>query len=285
MLKSTPRRAAIFGGAAAVFAILAGGCAPPPPPLIPVTIYDSNPSPLPGNVSSQGFECCQVAEFGDQVAFAAATPRHLQQATVTMSSWATKASWPTIGDAVGFDHPLTLNIYSVGPIVAGNPTLGTLLGSFPKLVHVPYRKAADPINCATTPAHPERNGTQWTADGGVTCFNGQAFQVTFDLSGLGVAVPDQIVWGVAYNTSEFGVTPLRPSAPAGGPYDSLNVGAEGAGASVGTDVNGDVAWLSGGNYPYCDGGAGNTGALRPDVGCAPGAGWTGYTPEISFTAL
>ena len=48
---------------------LAAACITPVPPTppTPVVIYNSNISPLPGNVSSQGFQCCQVAEFGDQI--------------------------------------------------------------------------------------------------------------------------------------------------------------------------------------------------------------------------
>ena len=35
-----------------------------------VAVYNNIPSPLPGNVPSQGFQCCQAAEVGDHVSLA-----------------------------------------------------------------------------------------------------------------------------------------------------------------------------------------------------------------------
>ena len=33
-------------------------------------IYDSIPSPLPANLPSEGYQCCQMSEFGDEIQFA-----------------------------------------------------------------------------------------------------------------------------------------------------------------------------------------------------------------------
>ena len=51
---------------------------------MPVKIYDSNPSPLPGNVASIGFSATSTSELGDEVTLAG-TARKLTSATVTMS--------------------------------------------------------------------------------------------------------------------------------------------------------------------------------------------------------
>ena len=260
----------MVGGAIIALAACSGGAGYGyvPPPTV---IYNSNPSPVPGNVVSQGFECCQVSEFGDQITFEPGTPRGLQQATVTMSDWAKKADWPSVGDAVGFDQALTLKIYAVNP----GPTLGAVLASTTQTFHIPWRPAADPTNCPSNPT--KFQSTPGAAD--TNCFNGLATQVSFDLSSLNVTAPDQVVWGVSYNTNTHGYAPT--GVP--GPYDSLNVGAEGTGATTGTDTNPAVAWLAGGSYPFCDGIA-SPSALRPDTGCPVGSDWTGYTPEIMFTA-
>jgi hypothetical protein len=58
-----------------------------------------------------------------------------------------------------------------------------------------------------------------------TCYNGFAFKIVFDLSG--VVVPNDVIWGVAYNTTSAGYAPIGPAAcfatPQGCIYDSLNV--------------------------------------------------------------
>ena len=276
-LKIGSRSRGLIVAAAAVMG-LAAACSPPPtPPPTPVVVYNSNLSPLPGNVSSQGYECCQVNEFGDQIQLAGSA-RILQKATVTMSNWALHSGANlAFGDATGWDQLLTLKLYAVGPNdLAGNPTLGATLATISQSFHIPWRPAADPVNCPSNPS--KFQSTPGAAD--TNCFNGLATQVTFDLSAFNLTAPTNLVWGVSYNTSTNGYTPI--GVP--GPYDSLNVGAEGFGATVGTDVNQGVAWLAGGNYPYCDGGAGGH-TFRPDVGCAVGSDWTGYTPEINITAI
>ena len=262
--------AAILLGFAAACAPSGGGYAP-----TPVVIYNSNPSPLPGNVVSQGFQCCEVDEVGDQIAFAPGTPRNLQSATVTMSDWAIRSDYPGVGDATGWDHPLTLSVYAVGPNdLAGNPTKGSTLATTTQVVHIPWRPEADPINCPINPT--KFQSTPGAPD--TNCFNGLAFQVTFDLSVFNLTAPSQVVWGLAHNTQTRGYNPIGTP----GPYNSLNVGVDGT-ASVGTQVNPAAAWISGGTYPYCDASLG-TGVLRPDVNCGAN-NWAGYAPQIRFTAL
>jgi len=272
-------------GAVALMALAAacttGGSGSPAP--TPVKIYESNLSPLPGNVSSQGFQCCQTSEFGDQIQFAG-TARNLQSATVTMSNWAIHSTLAnqSFGDAVGWDQQLTLNIYAVGANDGlGNPTKGAPLGTRTQTFHIPWRPEPDPTNCPTktSPGYEYKfQAAPGPADS--SCFNGLANQVTFDLSALHLTAPSQVVWGVAYNTQSYGLAPTGQD----GPYNSLNVGAQGSGATVGTDVDVASAWIQTAFNPFmCDNGAGGTNVFRPDV-CAPGSDWTGLTPEISFMA-
>jgi hypothetical protein len=234
-------------------------------------IYNSNPAAGTLHTPSEGFECCEVRQFGDQVQFAG-TARKLTSATVTMVVWSLHSAYPTFGDSTGFDQRLTLNLFDVGPNEgSGNPTLGSSIATVPAVFHLPWQPENDP-NCTDPTAFQSVPGPVDTH-----CVHGLVHQVTFDLSSLHITAPSQLVWGIAYNTSTYGRAPIGVT----GPYDSLNVGAFGNGASVGTDVQPGVAWLSGGTYPYCDGGAGGTWTMRPDEGCNQ---WAGYTPEISFSA-
>src|SRR6185295_20287309 len=96
-------------------------------PAFSQAIYNNIPNPLPGNLSSWGFEATGTSEFGDRVTFAAATPRNLTTVTVTMSSWGCQTgTWNGSNCATTpgatFSHPITLNIYNVGPL----NTVGTL---------------------------------------------------------------------------------------------------------------------------------------------------------------
>jgi hypothetical protein len=87
----------------------------------------------------------------------------------------------------------------------------------------------------------------------VYAFNGIAFNATFDMSSLGVMLPNNVIIGVAYNTADYGAAPI--GVP--GPYNSLNVGVPtGQTASVGTDDNPDnVFWNTSFAGFYSDGGA------------------------------
>ena len=281
MGRSVGARAAAFAvmallvGAGSACATGGGGHSSTSP--TPVKVYDSNLSPLPGNVHSQGFECCEVNEFGDEVQLAG-TARKLRSATVTMSIWSLLSDYQSYGyhDPSGWDQALTLNLYNVS---ADNTQIGTKIKSVQTVVHLPWR--------------PETGGcvdaTAWKAGDGV-CYHGLAHEVTFDLSHQNITVPNKFVWTISFNTSSYGANPIG----AHGPYDSLNVGAQGNGATTGTDVQPDKAWLSSPanapdlGYPFCDHGAAGV-SLRPDGFCLFGpdqeSHWTGWTPEISFSAV
>ncbi len=51
-------------------------------------IYNSIPSPLPGNVASYGMEAYSMSQFGAQVTFAPESGQKNPYVTVLMSSWA-----------------------------------------------------------------------------------------------------------------------------------------------------------------------------------------------------
>jgi hypothetical protein len=184
-------------------------------------VYDSLLSPLPANVASVGFQATSTSEFGDYIHLSSGSNRLLQTITVTMSDWAKHSEYPSLPD-VGFDHPITVNIYSV---VKGSPnTVGSLIASKTQTFTIPWRPEADPT-CATP--------SKWRALDGI-CYNGFAFNITFDLSSLLVTLPDDVIVAFAYNTNTYGYAPLN----ANGPYESLNVGVEGA-AVVGSDDSTD----------------------------------------------
>lgn len=225
-------------------------------------VYNAIPNPLPPNVPSVGFEATSTSEFGDYVHLAGGD-RRLNTVTVTMSDWALQSDYPGVGTSAGWTHPITLNVYSV----AAGPAVGSLLATVTQTIAIPWRPAADP----TCPG-----GTAWRADDG-HCYNGLAFNASFDMSGLGVVLPSDIIVGVAYNTADYGATPLH--AP--GPYNSLNVGVPtGQTASVGSDDNADnVFWNTSYAPFYTDGGTGGVGIFRQDTG------WTPYgTVAFQITA-
>ncbi|HVA85495.1 MAG TPA: right-handed parallel beta-helix repeat-containing protein [Candidatus Saccharimonadales bacterium] len=233
-------------------------------------IFDNTAAVLPPNLPSVGYEATSTSEWGTEVQFGGAQ-RLLTKVVVTMSDWALNSTYPTM-PASGWTHPITLNLYQVG-----SPTPGALIKSVTQTFTIPWRPAT-PV-CATDP-------TAYVASDG-NCYHGLAFNITFDLAGT--IVPDQLIVGIAYNTSDYGVTPLRATAPSGGPYDSLNVA-----TYPGTGDGTVPTQPSVGSFPfplgsylnstwtgaYGDGGAGGTGTFRFDP-----SSWGGYQPAVQFSAL
>jgi len=238
-------------------------------------IYNVIPDPLAGNYPSQPFQAQQASQVGDRVAFTG-LGRNLTTVTVTMSSWACETGHHSTGCTTNpgatFTHPITLNIYSVGP---GN-TVGALLATTTQTQTIPYRPSSDFANCG---------GTQWF--NGTSCFNGLASNVTFNFASQNIVLPNQVIVGVAYNTSNYGASPIGPqpcsSTVEGCPYDSLNValvnpaltqtaGVNPAPADAYFDTE-TAAW-------YCDGGAGGVSTFRLDAGC-----WTGFKPSLKINAV
>lgn len=219
-------------------------------------IYSDLPAVLPGNLPSLGYQATSTSEFGDHVQFAAG-PRRLDTATVTMSNWALASTYAS--NTAGYYHDLTLNIYQY----SGTAVAGPLLASVTQNTFVPWRPEADP----TCPG-----GTAWR-DASGTCYNGLAFNVQFDFAALGLDLPDDIVFGLAYNTQSYGVNPIG----ADGPYNSLNFGLVSGPPSVGTDVDSDAVFWNTSYQPFLT--TGIAGVFGTDTA------WSGYVPAISFDAI
>ncbi len=222
------------------------------------TVYNNIPSTLDPNYVSQGFEATSTYELGDRVGLAG-TDRLLSSATVTMSDWAIHSDYTGIGDATGFDHALTMNIYAAGP----GDSVGALLGTKTQTFHMLWRPENNP-----------GDNSYWVGPDN-NHYHGIAFNCTFDLSTLGLTVPNTIIYGLAYNTADYGANPTHAS----GPYNSLNY-ALGGTTTVGTDVDPDEAYLnSTWAGAYTDNGAGGLGTFRRDTG------WTGFAPMVQFNAV
>lgn len=240
-------------------------------------IYNNIPKPLPGNLVSVAFEATGTSEFGDRVHFAG-TARSLTTVTVTMSSWGCGAGHWYSGDCVTatgatFSHPITLNIYKVGP---GNAP-GSVIGTITKTFAIPLRPSADNIHCTGA------NAGKWYSASENHCYNGKATNITFNLKSLHLVLPNEVIFGVAYNTSHYGYTPIGQgpacyTSSAGCGYDSLNVGVADPAVynTVGSNPAPDDA------YQYTISDSCSNGPIIPfglDAGC-----WTGYKPAIRFNA-
>lgn len=206
-------------------------------------VFNNLPSPLPPNVPSRGYQCCQTAELGDRITLEADTPRTAGFATVLMSSWSLNSSYPSLPPS-GYRHPITLSIYRNDAEAASHTPWKQVTQEFT----IPWRPEADPT-CA--------GGTAWRAANG-SCYNGFAFTIVFDLRPLGITLPDEFIYGVAYNTNTWGYDPI--GVP--GPYESLNVGLVTDSPTVGTDVAGVVFWNTLNPAYYSDNGAGGVGIFR-----------------------
>jgi hypothetical protein len=236
--------------------------------VTPGAVYDATPNPLPPNVASLGFQATSTSEFGDEVHLATAN-QVLNTITVTMSNWALFSEYALDAryntNTATWAHPITVNVYSTHLGANGAPD--TRLATITQNVVIPWRPAADP----TCP----NGGTAWRAGDG-NCYNGIAFNATFDLSSLDVTLPSDVIVGIAYNTQSYGATPMV----VGGPYNSLNVGIPtNQAVTVGSDADTDAVFWNTSHGPfYSDGGPGGT--FREDDNWTPNG-----TVAIQITAL
>jgi hypothetical protein len=263
----------------------------------PDVLYKSTVTPLPGNLPSQAFEATQTSEFGNRVRMTKnASP--LSKVTVTMSSWGCQAgTWhgptdlpPTAACATTpgatFNQPITLNLYHAP--ATGTIVPGSLILSVTKTFSIPYRPSADLVNCTGAQLG------EWFD--GSTCFNGKAHNILFSLSTLRIALPQDFVFGIAYNTSDYGTTPQRPqpcnATAQGCPYDSLNVALSQDPTDVtkGSDPDtGKVFMNAAAGADYCDNGTAGSGFFRLDSPNVPSC-WSVngdsaapfYVPAVQF---
>jgi hypothetical protein len=221
------------------------------------TLYSDLPATLPPNLPSLGFEATSAAEFGGMAGFAGGSPLAIDTVTVAMSDWTYESQWEALGTSAGYSIPLTLNLYDVG---AGN-TVGALIATETVDAFIPWRPEPDPAACG---------GTAYQASNG-TCYNGSLSTVTFTFAGLDV--PQQIIYGLSFNTTDHGYSPTGVA----GPYDSLNFALASTGALVGSDpLPGTAYWNTTNASDYADGGAAGVGVFRQDQN------WSPYTGAIEF---
>ena len=260
----SPYRRVVAASAAAVLGLLSLGIASPANAavLASTVVFDASVTPLPGNVPSLGFQANQTAEFGDAIHLSG-TNRMLQSATVTMSDWALASTYGST--SATWTHPITFNVYTVD---AAGQTLGTPIGSVTQTFEIPWRPEADPTHCGGVGA------TAWYSSTDAKCYNGLAFNITFDLRSI-PTVPNDIVYGIAYNTNTWGASPI--GLP--GPYESLNVGLNNNATVTVGDIEPDaVFWNTSTAGNYTDLGTGGVGTFRRDTN------WTPYRPAVTLTA-
>ncbi len=228
-------------------------------------VYTTITAPPPLTAPSLGYQANQTAEFGDLIQFAG-TNRSLTSVTVLLDDWAFQADWPGVGTAAGWTFPITINLYQVN--TAGpTPEPGALIATLTQTFTIPWRP--------TTPAY---------------AATGLPFTITFNFAGI--TLPNQIIYGVAFNTETWGYHPI--GAP--GPYESLNFALSAVPPFIGTNPLPDTAyWNTATASNYADGGAAGVGIFRQDQGWAPysgavtfnadpaaGMGGTGY--QVSYAA-
>lgn len=242
-----------------------------------VVVYQSIPSPQPGNVPSEGPEAYAFKELGSQITLAG-TARQSPTVTVLLSSWGCQTgSWNlhTCATTPGatFTVPITVRLYNVGP----SNTVGAAIGTpLTQTFSVPYRPSADNVHCTGPDLGKWFNGT--------ACFNGIASPISFDLSG--VTLPTNVIVSFSYNSTHYGYAPIGESASCysssgGCAYDSLNLGFSQVPATVGSNPlpNGMYQNSSIGGE-YCDNGAGGTSIFRKDDGC-----WAPYQLAVKVEAV
>jgi hypothetical protein len=214
------------------------------------SVYNSTvPNGPAANVPSIGPEAYAFNQLGNGVTFAGAA-RNLTSVTVGLSSWACYSGAWYSGDCstpsgATFPQAITFNLY--------NATGTTVLASSTQTFSIPYRPSASP-KCGDG---------RWYSPGLKTCFNGFYNEVTFNFSG--VTLPNQIVYGITYNTRDFGPSPTGVA----GPSDSLNIALvnEPSDVTAGTDTAPGTLWEEHSGSPF-----------------ASTTEWTPYVPAVQFKA-
>lgn len=238
----------------------------------PAVIFDNTASVLPGNLPSYGPEAYAFNEWGPGVTFDG-TARKLSTATVTLSSWACETgAWETDncastpGDT--FSVPITFNVYQV----TGSNTVGALITTKTQTFAIPYRPSAD-ASCLGADVG------KWKYLG--TCFNGKAVNITFTFAGE--ALPNTAIFGITFETRDYGYSPLGTS----GPTNSLNIATyPGTGTVTAPSVG---TWLPDGQSTYLSTGpaGGPAGAFSGPVTHMPTGPldtFGGYMPAIQVVA-
>ncbi|MFF3574899.1 hypothetical protein [Nocardia jiangxiensis] len=178
--------------------------------------------------ATRAFNGNSTNEFGRGVGLAG-NARGLVSLDVVFASYGCSVSGNYVTGCVTtpgatFEHPITANIYSLG-------NLTTPIATVTQDFAIPYRPSADNERCTGDYA-----GAWFNAQGGPNlpgsvpeggrCQFSVGKVLTFSFP-AGTTLPDQVVWTVTFNTTEFGHHPIGGGAACypNCPYDSLNVGA------------------------------------------------------------
>lgn len=209
-------------------------------------VYDSFPAQMPGNFPSYGFAATSTSELGDHIRLSDASGK-LETVQVNFSSWACENdyswqngawvagthSYPNVpcmsSEGSGYTHSITLNLYQVDHSQA-DPAVGALIASKTASFLIPFRPTHDETHCP--------GSDRWYSASQDTCYSGYAFTLSFDFSTDHLSLPEELIYGVAFNTQSHGANPLN--AP--GPYNSLNLSVQVDAPSVGTNVE-DLAYF------------------------------------------
>ena len=236
-------------------------------------VFNSLPDQLPGNVASVGFEATQTDALGDQIRLAPGK-RKLRKVNVVMSSWACESgTWMAACETTPgatFNESITLTLYRANNTDPNLP--GAVIGSRTRTFAIPFRPSADPTNCTANP-------TGWYSSEDDACFNGMAVKIVFEFSGL--KLPNELIYGISYNTSTSGNQPhgVRScqSNPEGCPDDSLNVGTGAGLPAIGSDMYPDGVFTD-----QQTGGDCTTDATVADELSLDACDWAGFNPLVRF---
>lgn len=185
-------------------------------------IYNSLPSPIPPGVISLSFAANGFDQAGDLIQFAGSS-NSLISATVLMSNYSFESGYEPLATSTGFRDSFYLTLYSAN----SDGSVGPVLASATQNVLVPWQPEPGG-GCTTTGAYRATDGF---------CYLGQTFTVTFDFADL--SVPNQIIYGVSYNTGSQGPQPFGTP----GPYDGLNFGYTSDTPSVGSNPTPTVSYF------------------------------------------
>lgn len=177
--------------------------------------YDSLPAPLPASADSIGFAATGTSAFGDLIRLHGAS-HFVGRVAILLSSGANHADYPGASPH-GFMHPVTLALHAVDRS-SGAPRPDRLLARVTESFLIPWR------NEIASAGFPDR-----------------LFVLTFDLAPLGLALPDEVILSVAFNTAFHGRFPTGRA----GPHDRLGVALTNREPAIGEDVDADaVFWHS-----------------------------------------
>jgi hypothetical protein len=238
------------------------------------TVYDSTIAPLPGNTYSFGYEATGTYEFGNEITPVASTSP-LDTVVVDMSSWACQSgSGATCSTTPGatFSVPITFDIFN-----PASPTAAAI-ATDTQTFNIPYRPSS-----GTCPS----DTTAWLDATTNTCNHGLLTPITFNFSSQDFVLPSTLVYGIEFNTTDYGT----PKTNVPGPYDSLNVGlsTEPTNVTVGQDTAPGNVFVAGTQGDIGPGEVtcstlGGGFAQYPTASCSPteGFGTTWNIPAVQF---